>query len=117
MADSQGGINENIALSSSIKVDPEVMRQKAISVKFQINKMERSFQSLETTVNKTKNYWIGEAADVHRDYFESAKPEIEKMFRRLKEHSRELNEMALVYSNVERDITQLSEDLPSDAIS
>lgn len=101
---------------SSLKVDPEVMRQKSVTVTFKINKMKKAFDELEATVNKTNNYWIGEAADAHREFFNTSKPEIEEMFKRLSEHSRELAEMAATYSNVEKEVTQLSENLPSDVI-
>lgn len=101
---------------SSLKVDPEVMRQKSVAVTFKINKMQKAFTELETTVNKTNSYWIGEAGDAHREFFNSSKPEIEEIFKRLSEHARELGEMAATYSNVEREVTQISEDLPSDVI-
>lgn len=101
---------------SSLKVDPELMRQQSFRVRSKINKMQRAFTALEATVNKTNNYWIGEAADSHREYFNSAKPEIEEVFKRLLEHAKELGDMAAVYSNVEKVVTQLSEDLPSDVI-
>ena len=101
---------------SSLKVDPEVMRQKSVTVGNKIKQMKQAFDELEITVQKTNNYWIGEAADTHRDFFNASKPDIEEMLKRLLEHSRELAEMAATYSNVEREVTQLSEDLPSDVI-
>lgn len=105
-----------VDLFSSLKVDPEVMRQKSITVGDKISEMKTAFEALETTVNKTNNYWMGEAAEAHRDFFNSAKPEIEEIFKRLSEHARELGEMAAIYSNVESEVTQISEDLPSDVI-
>lgn len=104
------------AFFSSLKVDPEVMRQKSVTVGNKITKMKRAFEELEVTVNKTNNYWIGEAGDAHREYFQSSKPEIEEMFQRLSEHSRELAEMAATYSTAEQEVTQLAEDLPFDVI-
>lgn len=101
---------------SSLKVDPEVMRQKSVTVGDKINKMKNAFEDLEVTVNKTSNYWIGEAGDAHREYFNSAKPEIENMLKRLAEHSKELAEMAATYSTAEQEVTQLAEDLPFDVI-
>ena len=107
---------KNFDFFSSLKVEPEVMRQKSVSVRLKINKMQKAFTELEATVNKTANYWAGEAGDAHREFFNSSKPEIELMFKRLLEHATELGEMAAVYSNVEKEVTQLSEDLPSDVI-
>lgn len=101
---------------SSLTVDPEVLRQKSVTTAEKISKMKKAFEELGVTVNKTNHYWIGEAGDAHREFFNSTKPEIEEIIKRLLEHSRELGEMAAVYSNVESEVAQISEDLPSDVI-
>lgn len=101
---------------TSLTVDPEVMRQKAVTVEGKIREMRSAFDALELTVNKTKGYWIGEAGDAHRAYFTDRKPQIEEIFQRLTEHVRDLNQMASVYSNTEQEVKELSEDLPSDVI-
>lgn len=101
---------------SSLKVDPEVLYQKSVTSGEKISQMKTVFEELETIVNKTTQYWLGEAADAHREFFNSTKPDIEEIFKRLSEHARELGEMAVTYANVERKVAQLSEDLPSDVI-
>lgn len=101
---------------ASLTVDPEVMRQKAATVEGKIREMKSAFEELGTTVDKTKNYWIGEAGDAHRTYFTDRKPEIEEIFQRLSEHVRDLNQMASVYSGTEQEVKELSEGLPSDVI-
>lgn len=101
---------------SSLKVDPEVLYQKSVTSGEKISQMKTVFEELETIVNKTTQYWLGEAADAHREFFNSTKPDIEEIFKRLSEHARELGEMAATYANVEREVAQLSEDLPSDVI-
>lgn len=101
---------------SSLTVDPEIMRQKSVAAGGKISEMKKAFEALEATVNKTNHYWIGEAGDAHREFFNSSKPEIEEIFKRLSEHARELGEMAATYSDTERQVTQLSEDLPSNVI-
>lgn len=101
---------------SSLKVDPEVLYQKSVTSGEKISQMKTVFEELETIVNKTTQYWLGEAADAHREFFNSTKPDIEEIFKRLSEHARELGEMAATYANVEREVVQLSEDLPSDVI-
>lgn len=103
-------------LISSLKVDPEVLYQKSVTSGKKISQMKTVFEELETIVNKTTQYWLGEAADAHREFFNSTKPDIEEIFKRLSEHARELGEMAATYANVEREVVQLSEDLPFDVI-
>lgn len=101
---------------SSLKVDPEVMFQKSAAVESKISQMKATFEDLEVTVNKTNQYWIGEAADAHREFFNTAKPEIEEILKRFLEHARELGEMASAYTDTEKKIVQISEDLPADVI-
>ena len=101
---------------SSLKVDPEVLYQKSVTSGEKISQMKTIFEELEIIVNKTTQYWLGEAADAHREFFNASKPDIEEIFKRLSEHARELGEMAATYANVEREVAQLSEDLPSDVI-
>ena len=104
------------AFLSTLLVDPDALRKKASVAEKKIQAMQIVFEEMETTINRTNNYWIGEAGDAHREYFSSKKPDIEEMFKRLTEHVRELNQMASVYSNVEKEVTQLAQDLPADVI-
>lgn len=104
------------AFLSTLLVEPDALRQKASVAEKKIQAMQIVFEEMETTINRTNNYWIGEAGDAHREYFSSKKPDIEEMFKRLTEHVRELNQMASVYSNVEKEVTQLAQDLPADVI-
>lgn len=101
---------------SSLKVDPDVMYQKSVTVGKKITEMKRAFDELENTVKKTNNYWVGEGGDAHREFFEASKPEMEQIIQRLSEHSRELAEMAATYANVEKEVAQIAMDLPSDVI-
>ena len=61
---------------SSLKVDPEVLYQKSVTSGEKISQMKTVFEELETIVNKTTQYWLGEAADAHREFFNFAKPDI-----------------------------------------
>ena len=104
------------AFMSTLLVEPDALRQKASMAEKKIQTMKTVFEEMETAVNRTNNYWIGEAGDAHREYLMSKKPDIEEMFQRLTEHVRELNQMASVYSNVEKEVTELTQDLPADVI-
>lgn len=105
-----------VAFLSTLLVEPDALRQKASTAEKKIQAMQTVFEEMEATVNRTNNYWIGEAGDVHREYFISKKPDIEEIFQRLTEHVRELNQMASVYSNAEKEVTELVQDLPADVI-
>ena len=101
---------------TSLLVEPDVLRQKASAAERKIREMQQAFEAMEATINRTNGYWLGEAGDAHREYFSKKKPEVEEMFQRLKEHVRDLNQMASVYSNVEKEVTALASDLPADVI-
>lgn len=101
---------------STIKVNPDVLRAKASSTEGKIGELKAVFDALETTVNKTKTYWNGEAAESHREFYEKQKPDIETLFKRLAEEVSDLNQMASVYSTTEQEVKEISSELPSDVI-
>lgn len=101
---------------TSLTTNPDVMLAKATSVQRRIREMQTAFRELESTVNKTRQYWIGEAGDAHRDYYDEHKKDVEEVFMRLSEDVTDLREMARVYATTESEVTDLAEDLPSDVI-
>lgn len=103
-------------LFSSLKVDPDVMRAKAAAVQGKIKEMQNSFEALENTVRKTQNYWVGEAGDAHRDFFNNTEEERTEIFKRLMEDVTDLNQMAAQYSTTESEVLSLSQELPADVI-
>lgn len=113
---SLAGIGGAVALLSTLTVEPDVMVAKANAVQGRIREMQASFNALENTVNKTKNYWIGEAGDVHRELYTKQKSNIDEIFKRLAEDVTDLHRMAAEYSSTERQVTAIAEDLPSDVI-
>lgn len=104
------------AFLSALTVDPDVMVAKANAVQGRIREMQASFSALENTVNKTKNYWIGEAGDAHREFYTKQKSNIDEIFKRLTEDVSDLHQMAAVYSSTEQQVADIAEDLPSDVI-
>lgn len=103
-------------LINSLLVKPEALVSKAVIVEQKVQKMQEIFEDLDTVVEKTSHYWVGEAADVHRECFISEKPEIEEILKRLMEHSKDLHQMASVYITAEQEVTEILEDLPADVI-
>lgn len=101
----------------SLTVDTGTMRQKASTVEGKMKELQSAFEKVEQAVQRTGNYWIGEAGDAHRAYFEHEKPKMEEILRRLSEHARDLNAMASVYERTEREAADIAADLPSDAIT
>ncbi len=103
-------------LESNIKVTPEVLTQKSTEVANKVNAMKQHFEQLESLVEKSKTYWVGEAGDKNRQMYESLKEEIDEILRRLGEHPVDLVEIAQRYTDVELKIQQDIQALPSDVL-
>lgn len=107
---------EQFLTQNVIQADPELMRQKAIAVQGKINQMRSAFDNVEYAMNRTRAYWIGEAGDTYREAFHNKRSNIDTILLRLSEHVTDLQKMAAVYANVEKEVEDLSCDLPSDVI-
>lgn len=100
----------------TIKVTPQELVDKSVEVKGYIDRMTQHFAMLKTLVNKTKSYWQGEGAEVHRKMYEELEPHIDLILKRLGEHPIDLIEIAKNYSDVELKIQNIIETLPGDVI-
>jgi len=74
------------------------------------------FDNLNTSISRTKTYWIGEAGDAHRKAYEDQKADIDEILRRLEEHPRDLVSIAQTYTDTELEIEEYISSLPSDLI-
>lgn len=102
--------------SVTFKVTPEVLNSKANEVSSLIKKVRMEFDNLNTSINRTKVYWIGEAGDAHRKAYEDQKSNIDEIIRRLEEHPRDLVSIAQTYTDTELKIEEYISSLPSDLI-
>lgn len=109
MANSLGG-------DVTIKVTPEALYAKSQNIASILKKVEGNFGNMKVVMDKTGSYWIGEAGDAHREKYQEMIPETEEIIRRLQEHVRDLNEMAGIYQETEREVTEITELLPADVI-
>lgn len=100
----------------TIEVDTSVMIAKAEQVSGAISNMENTFGELQRVVAGTNSYWIGEAADHHRQMFHSEKDEITEILSRLKEHPEDLKLMAAGYNKTEKELVAANQQLRSDYI-
>jgi WXG100 family type VII secretion target len=101
---------------AQLKVTPEVMRIKAADFAKKLSQMQQSFDGMESKMNDTGTYWVGDAHDTFADKYQGYKPEIEEIINRLKEHVTDLNTMAGVYEEAESAVKNIIEDLPADVI-
>lgn len=101
----------------AFRVTPTALYEKAQETKEKIEEIKICFETLERTVQRTSVYWIGEAGELHRKAYQDQKDVIEEMLRRLEEHPRDLQQIAAQYEEVEAQVTELANELPSDVIS
>lgn len=100
----------------NLKVTPEILAAKSSETANQVKAMREHMDQLQTLVDKTRAYWIGEAADKHRQMYCDLQEDTEKILDRLGEHPMDLVEIAKRYADVELKIQQAVEELPGDVI-
>ena len=100
-----------------IKVNSAVLNAKAQNVSNSIKNMSNCFDQLETIINRTSYYWIGEAGDMHRNIYKEQKSQIDEMMKRLKEHPADLITIARTYESAESEVQSMASELPGDIIS
>lgn len=106
-----------IAGGGIVKVSTETLVSKADEVKTKLDQMQTLWDTIETTVNHTKGYWLGEAAELHRQMYEEQKESIAEIMKRLNEHPVDLKQMAGVYSQAEAAVKSIAESLPADILT
>lgn len=99
------------------KVETSALKEQSTEVTNRINAVVRLFDELAQTIQNTHSYWIGEAGDLYRRSYEERKDQLNEMFRRLREHPRDLLQIAGVYETGEQANTEAFTALQTDAIS
>lgn len=99
-----------------IKVSTDVLKGKSSNVLSNIKAMKVNLDEIAETISKTKSYWIGEAGDLHRELYNKQKDNVDEILSRLKEHPSDLLLIAGVYEDVEKQVTEISNELSGDVI-
>jgi hypothetical protein len=99
----------------NIMVNTQLLINKSNEVTNSILQVEKSFESLDTAINRTAYYWIGVAGDNHRKIYNDQKYIIEEMLNRLKEHPKDLLAIAGIYDDASKN--KSLKELPGDVIT
>ena len=86
-------------MAIQLKVTPDELKNKAVSIKTSITDIERELDDITATILGTKKYWQGDASDMH-----------------LKDHPDELLKMADIYVETEKANDELAKALKIDPI-
>lgn len=96
----------------TLKVTPEEMVSAASELSGYVSNMNECFNQMKNTMSQTANYWVGEAGDAHRQLYQEQVAKTEEIIARYTEHVRDLNAMAGVYDEAEKQAEAKAEELP-----
>ena len=102
--------------NARIKVNTQVLKQKAEEFTVSLNSLRLECDELDSVFNGTKNYWRGDAADRQRTIYAEYKQELYAILNRLQEHPADLKQMAGIYEGAENSNVQTVLNLPKDVI-
>lgn len=101
-----------MALSGVITVTPAELKAQASIVSKQVGQMEKAFEDLQRKMNSSSSYWKGDAGNHYRDQYKAKIGIIQEKLQSYKKHVRDLEEMAGVYEEGERQAREIANTLP-----
>ena len=99
-----------------LKVTPDILIRTSEDIEKQISDIQNQFHSIETEINRTRLFWEGDACDTHKNSYDSLKDEINEAVQRLKNHPRNLLQMAGLYSETEARLEEVALSLDENVI-
>ena len=103
-------------MAINLRVTPDVLTSEAGAITDKIGKIETNLQTINEQIRSSKNYWEGDASDVHQERYRKIEDEAKKIIKRLKRNPQHLLEMAGLYKSTESKNQALSQKLPSNLI-
>lgn len=100
----------------NLKVTPEQLQQKARDVSEAVSKMKNDFNSLNTAINSTHHYWIGQAGDLHRKLYNDRVSDVNEILQLLGRYPTDLLKMAGIYTQTEDQNKAIATSLSSNVI-
>lgn len=100
-----------------IKVTPQELISTANEFNTTGGQVKSITDSMMTLVDSLKGIHEGDAATAYNTKFHALQDDMDKMYRMIQEHVKDLNEMAQNYIRGEDINVQTASDLPPDAIS
>ena len=99
-----------------LKVAPDAIKRKADEVSGLLSELRRDCEGLKTTVNASKGYWAGDAAENFRSFVNKADAGIQPVLERLSGKQDDLMKMAGIYQEKEKRISDFASALPTNII-
>lgn len=99
-----------------LKVAPDELKNKAIEIEGQIANVEKNWNSLCETVNASRRYWEGDAAEYRLNFLGKIEQDVQEALQRLREQPLDLMQMAGIYIDAETKAVELASHLPDDVL-
>lgn len=99
-----------------LKVTPEKLIQTSGEFATTGNQMKSLTSEMMSLVQGMKGIWQGEAASAYGNKFQSLQTDMDKLYRMVQEHVKDLQEMAALYQKAEEGNAQQSGSLNSNVV-
>ncbi|MCR4991130.1 MAG: WXG100 family type VII secretion target [Lachnospiraceae bacterium] len=99
-----------------LKVTPEKLMSSSEQFGATAQRMRAHTEEMINLINSLKGIWIGEAQDTYNSKFNMLQSDMEKLYRMVTEHSSDLMQMALTYSNAESSNTVTGSSLGGNVV-
>ena len=100
----------------TLKVSPDVLKSKAQEIESEINRIQSYWKQISKMILNSRSYWAGEASEEHQKYRVDVEDDMQVIFKRLREHPRDLLSMADIYISTEQEVIEEVSVLPDDVI-
>ena len=101
----------------TIVVKPEELVTKSAELRKEVVDLKNQFEIMNSLVEKTKNYWLGEAGNFHRDMYNQSVQEEPALIKSLEEYSDALNKIAANYEGNEKKLVEKAGALSGDILT
>lgn len=99
-----------------LRIETGKLEEAASRIQTQAQNLRSAFQGMTDAMERTKNCWIGEAGERHRQLFFFSEEKREEAVGRFLEQAEDLLEMAGVYVSKENENREMAESLLGDVI-
>ena len=100
-----------------IKVSPDVLNRTAGEFSTEGTQLNTLTTQMMDLVQSLSSSWQGEASNAYLTKFKGLENDMQKMFRMVQEHSKDLQEMAMAYADAERQNVDIATGLQVNVIS
>lgn len=103
-------------MDGTITVSTDVLKKQAEETKKYLQMMEEHFSALKETINKTANYWIGEAGEAQRKQYTDRISKVDEMLAGYTEHVANLEKIAGIYEEGKNAVADAVNDMPESTL-